>query len=262
MLTNRPINFGRRRRTHRSQVTRVARKDSNMTSMDRPTRAEASPPGAKLIDNTHRLRILIADDHTLVRDALAEVIRHSSRHEVLVADSLKAAHSVIRSTTPIDILLLDLNMPDMEGIKSVEKTVALPGVEAVVLISGNAPRDIVLQAVARGAKGYIPKSMRLAALMNALNFVAMGETYLPASMLGAEVDARPAVSQDISKPLLSARETEVLRLVIEGLPNKEIARRCGSTEVRVKMHMRSICKKLDVPNRTSAAMRARELGLF
>lgn len=222
---------------------------------------EAKPSGG--IGAVGKLKILIADDHSLVRDAIAETIRNSSNHEVLVAGSLNAALSVVRDDGPIDILMLDLNMPDMEGINSIEKVVTTQGVMAVILFSGNAPRDIVLQALAKGAKGYIPKSMRLSALLSALNFVAMGETYLPASLLSGDglivQEGNRATSPAFS---LSSAEAEVLRLVVDGLPNKEIARRCGSTEIRVKMHMRSICKKLGVPNRTSAALRARDLHLI
>lgn len=209
-----------------------------------------------------RLCILIADDHGLVRDALAEVIKANSDHEVLVADSLRQAHEVIRSTPAIDIVLLDLNMPDMEGVRSVEATAKLSGTGAVVLFSGNAPRDIVLQALAKGAKGFIPKNMRLAALLNALSIVAMGEIYLPASMLGSENDPMHGTARSVGGgAALNEKEAEVLRLVVAGMSNKEIARRTDSTEVRVKMHMRTLCKKLGVGNRTGAAIKARELGV-
>ncbi|AOZ71137.1 hypothetical protein LPB142_16285 [Rhodobacter xanthinilyticus] len=208
-----------------------------------------------------RLRVLVADDHNLVRDALAEVIQTTQQFEVAVANSLGATHEAISKSGPFDIVLLDLNMPDMKGVPSVEMTVRMPGAGAVVLFSGNAPRDVVLQALAKGARGFIPKNMRLAALPNALNLVASGEVYLPASMLGTPPDAgQPGVIEGCVAQL-SDRETEVLRLVVAGLPNKEIARRTDSSEVRVKMHMRMICKKLAVANRTSAAMKARELGL-
>lgn len=209
-----------------------------------------------------RLRILIADDHALIRDALAEVIQANSNHEVLVADSLKEAHDVMRNTPAIDIVLLDLNMPDMEGVRSVEATAKLSGTGAVVLFSGNAPRDVVLQALAKGAKGFIPKSMRLAALLNALGIVAMGEIYLPASTLGSENDPAYSTRRSVGGgAALNEKETEILRFVVAGMSNKEIARRTTSTEVRVKMHMRTLCKKLGVGNRTGAAIKARELGV-
>ena len=137
--------------------------------------------------------------------------------------------------------------------------VSMPELRSVVLVANGASRDLVLQAISRGVKGYISKSMRLEALMNALSFVAMGETYLPASILSDAAAASSVTTQ--SNTTLNAREIDVLRLLTAGLPNKEIARRCGSTEVRVKMHMRAICKKLNVSNRTSAAMKARELGI-
>lgn len=232
-----------------------------MTAQARDFTAPAPQPDHVAGPATRKLRVLIADDHNLVRDALAEVIQSASDYEVAVADALSSAHEIVRSYGPFDIVLLDLNMPDMEGVRSVELTAKLPGAKAVVLFSGNAPRDVVLQALAKGARGFIPKNMRLAALLNALNLVASGEVYLPASMLSSGGDTAPGAGQPKGNGQLTDRETEVLRLVVAGLPNKEIARRTESSEVRVKMHMRTICKKLGVANRTSAAMKARELGL-
>lgn len=212
------------------------------------------------VKTSDQVRILIADDQCLVRDSLAEFIRSSSQWEVMVADSLKSAINVVRHAAPIDILLLDLAIFDMEGMKSIDKLVSIPGLGSVVLVANAASRDLILQSVSRGVKGYISKSMRLEALMNALSFVAMGETYLPASILSDAAAANSGITQ--LSTTLNAREIDVLRLLTDGLPNKEIARRCGSTEVRIKMHMRAICKKLNVPNRTSAAMKARELGII
>lgn len=235
-------------------------KKDQMTSQARDFTL-SRPSGLSVSGGIKRLRVLVADDHNLVRDALAEVIQTSPEFEVAVADSLRATHEAIRKAGPFDIVLLDLNMPDMEGVRSVEMTAKMPGAGAVVLFSGNAPRDVVLQALAKGARGFIPKNMRLAALQNALNLVASGEVYLPASMLGTPQDAGQRGGVEGGSAQLSDRETEVLRLVVAGLPNKEIARRTDSSEVRVKMHMRMICKKLGVANRTSAAMKARELGM-
>ncbi len=205
-----------------------------------------------------KLRVLIADDHALVRDAIAQIMRAGAGHEVMVADTLAAAQEIVRRDGAVDIVLLDLNMPDMEGIRSIEAMARLPGIGAVVLFSGSAPRDLVLQALTKGARGFIPKSMRLAAFLNALNMVSLGEIYLPASMLGTLPHMQRAGAEPAG---LNGKEVEVLRYVTEGLSNKEIARRIDLTEVRVKMHMRALCKKLGVANRTGAAMKARELGL-
>lgn len=210
---------------------------------------------------TGKRRLLIADDHILVRDAVAEVVRHSSDFEVLIADSLRAAVESIRSGDPVDVILLDLNMPDMEGIRSVETMVKAAGDGSVVLFSGYASKDVVLQAISLGARGFIPKNMRLGALLNALNLVAEGEIYLPATLLRGDRSARAAQSGESSEIQLNEKESEVLHFVAAGMQNKEIAWQMNTTEVRVKMHMRSLCKKLGVTNRTGAAVKAKELGI-
>lgn len=229
---------------------------SQQTDATAVSRAEA------MQQYTRPLRVLIADDHSLLRESLAQVIRSNSDHVVLAADSFRSVQDIVTKQGPIDVLLLDVYMPDMEGLKSIEKAVAMPGIKAVALLSGSAPRNIVMQALALGAKGYIPKAMHLDSLMNALNFIATGETYLPVSLLGDEPRTVLQEGEEGDKNSLSGGEAEVLRLVVEGLPNKEIARRCGMTEIRVKMYMRMICRKLGVTNRTGAALRARELSLF
>lgn len=232
------------------------------TSIEYRKIPEATKFNGEAFSSLEAPRLLIADDHLLVRDAIADAIRKDSKYEVFVADSLQSAIQVSAEYGPIDILLLDLYMPDMEGIKSIERAIALPEVKSVVLLSGSAPFEIVMLSIARGAKGYIPKSLGLRALVNALNFVLMGESYLPASLIAVQASLVEQDGRPSGKWALTMSESEVLRLVIEGLPNKEIARRCGTTEVRVKMHMRAICKKLGTVNRTSAALRAKELGLF
>lgn len=208
------------------------------------------------------MTILIADDHSLIRDALAQVIRSNSESEVLVADSFKSVLAIASKQESIDILLLDIYMPDMEGLKSVRTAISLPSVKAVALLSGSATRGIVLQALGLGAKGYISKDMHLDSLINALNFIASGETYIPISILGDDAKLIEQGSPETDKDALNTAEMEVLRLVVDGLPNKEIARHCCTTEIRVKMHMRSICKKLGVSNRTGAALKARELSMI
>lgn len=214
--------------------------------------------------NEREKRILIADDHILVRDAVCEVIRSQGTLGVEVADSFATTVSAIRSAGPFDITLLDVNMPGMEGITSIENIVKEAGSGKVVLFSGDASHNFIMQSVAVGARGFIPKTMRLSALGNALKIIESGELFIPGSILSREIEDRGTAAnrRAAGVPEVSEKEREILKLVATGLQNKEIAWRCGLSEVRVKMHMRAACKKLNATNRTMAAMMAKDLGLL
>lgn len=198
--------------------------------------------------------LLIADDHQLVRDLVASHLRAQGGFSVTTADSFAAAQQAIATQGGFDIVLLDFAMPGMKGVQGVADLVAANQGKPVVLFSGLARRETVMEALARGASGYIPKSTSAKSLPNAIRLVLSGEVYLPASFQSAP----PPGAGDSG---LSPRELEVLRAVRGGLMNKEIANRMGLSEVTIKMHVRSICTKLNARNRTQAAIMAESLGL-
>jgi len=204
------------------------------------------------------VRVLIADDHDLLRDTLVLYLQSESGIETAAVGTLDDAHARIASDAPYDLILLDYNMPGMNGLSGLSRTLELDGGQRVALISGEAKRDIAEQALEAGAAGFVPKTLSAKSMINAVRFMAMGEQYAP-------VDFITAVEDTPSNPLadkLSARELEVLKGLTEGKSNKEIARDLDITEPTVKLHMKTLFRKVDATNRTQAALIAREAGLF
>lgn len=203
------------------------------------------------------MRVLIADDHDLVRGALCAMLAQEPDIETLEAATLDGALELLRAG-PVDLVLLDYGMPGMAGLDGLARCrVANPGGH-VALISGVAPREVAQAALAAGAVGFLPKTLAAKSLVNAVRFMASGERYAPVDFMTAETPAAPP------HPLaarLSPRERDVLDGLARGLANKEIARELGLQEPTVKLHVKTLCRKLEARNRTHAAMIAKEAGL-
>lgn len=204
------------------------------------------------------MRILIADDQELVRETIAEFLRQQPDIAVDVASDLAGAVALARSGAAFDLILLDYMMPGMNrlGGLSVMKAAA-PGVP-VAIISGAAPRIVAEQAVAAGSAGFLPKTISTKSLVAAVRFMAAGEVYAPPA-LSAEKGRAPA---DMANAHLTPRELDVLKRLCQGLSNKEIARELGLQEVTVKLHIKTLYRKIGAKNRTHAAILAREAGLL
>lgn len=201
-------------------------------------------------------RILIADDHLLVREVVASYLAAEGGSAVSGVDTLDDALEQVAREGPFDLVMLDLTMPGMNGLAGLVQTLAANTPGRVVLFSGQAPRATVFEALELGAAGFIPKSLSARSLLNAVSFVLSGEVFLPSNYFTAPT--APAATGPLGKAL-SARELQVLRGVRSGLMNKEIARELELSEATVKMYVRTICSKLDVKNRTQAAILAAEI---
>ncbi len=202
------------------------------------------------------MRILIADDHSLVRETMSAYLESEGDIQVSLACSLQEALEVGSSQGPIDLMLLDYNMPGMMGLVGLEKALAAEVAGGVAILSGNAPGNVAQDAIEKGAIGFLPKTMTAQSLLHAVRFMAAGETYVPVTHMSGQDDANPV------RQILSRREAEVLNGLCRGLANKEIARELDLQEVTIKLHVRTLCRKLDAKNRTHAAMIAKEAGLF
>lgn len=204
------------------------------------------------------MRVLIADDHELLRDTLTMFLESQDGIEAFTVADLESACATIAAQPRFDLVLLDLNMPGMNGLEGLKRALALEGGQRVALLSGEATREIVEQALEAGAAGFVPKTLSAKSMVNAVKFMAMGEIYAP-------VDFMTAVEVVSVHPLaqtLSPRELQMLEGLTEGKANKEIARDLDITEPTVKLHMKTLYRKLGAANRTQAAMIAREAGLF
>lgn len=157
----------------------------------------------------------------------------------------------------MDVVLLDLVMPGMKGLPSVEEVVKLNADGAVALFSGNVVSGQVQEILKLGCVGVIPKSMPLRSLANAIKLVADGEVFVPVSLSSANTSAGES-----EQSLLSTREKIILQYVSQGLTNKEIAWRLTVSEVTIKANMRTICSKLSAKNRASAVINARNAGFI
>ena len=204
------------------------------------------------------MRILLADDHDLVRDTIAAYLVASGEMEVTQAKSFDEAREHLNRAGPYDVVLLDFHMPGMDGLKSMTEAQALNQGKPVALISGIADRSIAEQSMEQGGAGFLPKSMPAASLVNAIKFMAMGEKYAPIDFMTAEA----APTDNPMAKRLSPRELEVLDGLCRGLANKEIARELELQEVTIKLHVKTLCTKLEARNRTHAAVLAKEAGLF
>lgn len=200
------------------------------------------------------MEIMIADDHDLVRDTIAAFLQSEEGTNVTTVSTLDDAVEQIRCAGPFDLVLLDFDMPGMNGLDGLATAMAENKDKPVGIISGTANKAVAEQALAQGAAGFLPKTMSAKSLMNAVKFMAAGESFAPVSFM-AQPDESPQNKLDA---ILSDREKEVLIGLTRGLSNKEIARDLDLQEVTIKLYVKTLSRKLSARNRTHAAMIAKE----
>ena len=203
------------------------------------------------------MRVLIADAHDLLRDTLVAFLEANGETQTNSAANLADAVSILKQEPPFDLVLLDLNMPGMNGLNGLNETLEKFPDQRIAIISGIATREVAEAALSSGAAVFIPKTLPAKSLVNAVKFMAMGETYVPLDFLNAiEEEAETPLSK-----LLSERELQVLKCLCQGMSNKEIARDLDLQEVTIKLHVKTLCRKLEAKNRTHAAMIGKEAGI-
>lgn len=212
------------------------------------------------------MKVVIADDHPLVRDSLAGTVAQlASTVQVLQAEDGEQVMALLESHEDTDLLLLDLIMPGSDGVALLEDVGRrFPELKVAVLSASENPADM-RSSLDAGASGFIPKSSPVSILLAALRLILEGGVYVPPELLASasQAETRRAVGPACSaKAGITPRQREVLRLVAEGKSNKEIARSLDLSEHTVKIHVAAILRSLGVQNRTQAAMAARDKGVI
>jgi DNA-binding NarL/FixJ family response regulator len=199
------------------------------------------------------IRVLIADDHPVVRQGLRTYLELQA--DIVIAGEagggLEAAAEAKRLAP--DVVLLDMVMPEGDGIEALRRIGSGPGAPRVIVLTSFAKDGRVVDAMRAGAAGYLLKDAQPAELLAAIRAAHAGGSPLhpdAAAELVGELRRPPA------GPDLTAREREVLELLARGMPNKAIALRLSLSEKTVKAHVSAILRKLDVTDRTQAALRA------
>ncbi len=211
-----------------------------------------------------RIEILLVDDHTLVRDGLREVISHWEEFQVVgEAANGKEAVELCRQRQP-DIVLMDIQMPVMNGVEAAQIILAETPATAVVMLTMSAEDQDIFEAVRHGARGYILKSTSSKQLREKLNDVAHGKVPLSgeiAAKILAEFTRLQPGESDPSVDSLTEREVHILRLIADGLSNEEIAAELFLSDHTVKKQLSNILQKLHLKNRAQAAAYAIRKGL-
>lgn len=200
------------------------------------------------------MRIILADDHVMIREGLRPFVeRIATDTEVLEAGTYADVLELMKRG-PVDLIILDLKMPGMNGYQGlINLRQSFPQTRCVML-SAMADREHVLEAIRLGADGFIPKHLSGAAMVSALQLVLSGERFIPAMLVDGGSDIGHPADHTASELIgrLTPRERDILRLLREGLPNKVIANHLDVSEVTVKSHLGNVFRKLGVQNRLQA----------
>jgi DNA-binding NarL/FixJ family response regulator len=212
------------------------------------------------------LKVLIVDDHPLIREALRQVLKALDKEIALLeAASASEALAAAARADHLDLILLDLALPGGDGFEVLsglrERYPSFP----VVVLSASEQPEVVIRALDGGAMGFIPKTSSNEILLGALRLVLSGGVYLPPDVLrrapAPALAAKSGAAASYRDLGLTERQAQVLALVVQGKPNKIICRELNVAEGTVKIHITAILKALGVTNRTQAVIAVGKLGL-
>lgn len=202
------------------------------------------------------MKILHADDHPMFREGIRFFLRLlDAQVTALEAGSLQATMDKLALEAPVDLLLLDLEMPGMDGTRGFEALRRRYPDLRIAILSGVTDAGMIRRLLDGGARGFISKSAPSEQLLDALRRILGGEVIVPESLL------RAAATAPASGDGLTARQLEILPLLASGMPNKQIAATLGVTEGTIRQHLKELFKRLNARNRMQAVNEARKQGL-
>lgn len=204
------------------------------------------------------IKVIIADDHDLVREGICKLLELYNDVQVVdeAGDGLETVNKVRQN--PPDLVLLDLNMPRMDGITTIKKIKEINDEVKILILTIHDGEEYIYEVIKAGAEGYIQKDIKPEELKNTIDRVLSGEKVFPPS-IEEQVNETAVNQRDIEE--LSAREHEVLGLLAQGMSNRMIAEELFISEKTVKNHVSNILKKLSVNDRTQAVIVSLKLGL-
>ena len=209
----------------------------------------------QIVESSGKIRLLLVDDHPIVRFGLSAVLGLQEDITVVGMAEGGAAALALLSATPVDVILLDLRMPDLSGVDTLKRIREVaPRARSIVLSSFEYDEEIS-SAVNAGAQGYIHKQASAEAIVQAVRRVYRGKQAFPKRIVSLLANKRLTVG-------LSTRELEILEMVAKGLTNKEVARTLAISQFTVRNHLKNISMKLDVRDRTEAVVAAIQAGII
>jgi two-component system nitrate/nitrite response regulator NarL len=221
-------------------------------------------PESEITTTPGALRVLVIDDHTLFRSGLKELLGRRGIEVVAAVGDGSEGCKLVAELKP-DVVLLDLRMPEIDGLTVLRRLhESDPSIPVVMLTTSSDERDLVA-SLRSGAQGYLVKDMEPDQLIDSMHEIVAGNTVVAPHMTGVLAKVvqgeEPSVASNARFSELTAREMEILCHLAEGLSNKVIARELGITDGTVKLHVRSILRKMQVQSRVEAAVRAVEEGV-
>ncbi len=207
---------------------------------------------------TTALRVLVADDHAMVLEMFEHFLSNLPDVEASTAPDLTSALEKIEKEGAFDLVLVDLDMPGMNGVAGLGKALEKNQGKPVGLLTSNPSANVVSEVLSMGGAGVILKTASLKNVANEIRFMAAGGRYVPVELL----EQQRIRTREAGNSPLSAREMTVLALLAEGKPNREIGEALTLAEATVKMHVKSICTKLGASNRTQAVIAARDMKII
>jgi DNA-binding NarL/FixJ family response regulator len=211
------------------------------------------------------MKVLVVDDHALIREALHSVLKQLNREAVIFeASNSHQAMCIVEEHPDISLILLDINLPDRDGFSVLRELRERYATIAIVILSSSDDQDTVKRAFKLGALGFIPKTTEREVMLNAIELVFSGGTYIPSEILEEATSPRRTnklAPRDSLKGLgLTDRQIEVLAFMMKGKSNKVIAKTLNMAVPTVKNHITVVLKALSVTSRTEAVIKVGKMG--
>jgi DNA-binding NarL/FixJ family response regulator len=207
-----------------------------------------------------KIRVLLADDHAVLREATAELVDHQP--DMVVVGQASTGEETIRLTRQLrpDVVVMDIAMPRGNGLEATRHIVGESPSPRVLVLTAHEDREHVIPLLEAGAIGYLPKTVGLNALLDAIRAASRGESVLPPAIASVVVRHLAGEVEPKARAGLTDREMEVLHLVAQGRTNHQVAHELGLSVRTIEAHLTHIYNKLGVGSRTEAALLAQRAG--